>query len=147
MQRTPSTLGSFVKLAACLALALTATVQSQAADKVDPSGTWTWTTPGRDGGPGRTSTLKLKLDGDKLTGTMAAPGRQGGEARDVAISDASLKGDEIAFTVKREFNGNTFVAKYSGKVAGDSIKGKIETERDGNARSRDWEAKREAAKK
>ena len=147
MQRTPSTLGSFAKFAACLALAFAAAVQSQAADKVDPTGTWTWTTPGRDGAPGRTSTLKLKLDGDKLTGTLSAPGRQGGEARDVAISDASLKGDEVAFTVKREFNGNTFVAKYSGKVAGDSIKGKMETERDGNTRSRDWEAKREAAKK
>ena len=147
MQRTPSPLGSFAKLTACFMLAIAAVVQSEAADKVDPSGTWTWTTPGRDGGPGRSSTLKLKLDGDKLTGTVSAPGRQGGEARDVAISDASLKGDEVAFTVKREFNGNTFVAKYSGKVAGDSIKGKVETERDGNTRSRDWEAKREAAKK
>ena len=147
MQRTPSLLGTFAKLAACFVLTLAATVQSQAADKVDPSGTWTWTTPGRDGGPGRTSTLKLKLDGDKLTGSLSAPGRQGAEAREVAISDASLKGDEIAFTVKREFNGNTFAAKYSGKVVGDSIKGKVETEREGNARSRDWEAKREAAKK
>ena len=147
MQRTPSLPGLFTKLAACLVLTVAVAAQSQAADKVDPSGTWTWTTPGRDGGPGRTSTLKLKLDGDKLSGSVSAPGRQGGEARDVAISDASLKGDAIAFTVKREFNGNTFVAKYSGKVAGDSIKGKVETERDGNARSRDWEAKREAAKK
>jgi len=146
MQRTPSALGSLTKLAACLVVAIVATAQSKAADKVDPSGTWTWTTPGRDGGPGRTSTLKLKLDGDKLTGAVSAPGRQGGEAREVAISDASLKGDEVAFTVKREFNGNTLVAKYSGKVAGDSIKGKVETEREGNARSRDWEAKREAKK-
>jgi len=147
MQRTPSTFGLSAKLAACLLVALATAAQCQAADKVDPSGTWTWTTPGRDGAPGRTSTLKLKLDGDKLTGSVSAPGRQGGEARDVAISDASLKGDEVAFSVKREFNGNTFVAKYSGKVAGDSIKGKVETERDGNTRSRDWEAKREAAKK
>ena len=149
MQFIPSspTHASITKLAACLVLALVATMRSEAAEKVDPSGTWTWSTPGRDGGAARTSTLKLKLDGDKLTGSVSAPGRQGGEAREAVISDASLKGDEVAFTVKREFNGNTFVAKYSGKIAGDSIKGKIETERDGNTRSRDWEAKREAPKK
>jgi hypothetical protein len=33
--------------------------------------------------------------------------------------------------------------KYNGKLSGDSIKGKTESERDGQPRSRDWEAKRE----
>ena len=47
----------------------------------------------------------------------------------------------------REFNGNKFTTKYAGKISGDTIKGKAESERDGQARSRDWEAKREAAKK
>ena len=47
----------------------------------------------------------------------------------------------------REFNGNKFTAKYNGKISGDSIKGKIETERNGQSNSRDWEAKREAEKK
>lgn len=146
MRHNPSVVGSLTKLATCLVVAIAAIVQSEAADKVDPTGTWTWTTPGRDGGPARTSTLKLKLDGDKLTGAVSAPGRQGGDARESAISEASLKGDEIAFTVKREFNGNTFVAKYSGKISADSIKGKVEIERGGNTRSRDWEAKREPKK-
>ena len=31
---------------------------------------------------------------------------------------------------------------YSGKVSGDTIKGKAESERDGKTQSRDWEAKR-----
>ena len=35
---------------------------------------------------------------------------------------------------------------YKGKLSGDSIKGKIESTRDGQPQSRDWDAKREAAK-
>ena len=46
----------------------------------------------------------------------------------------------------REFQGNKFVAKYNGKISGDTIKGKIETERDGQAQSRDWTATREVVK-
>jgi hypothetical protein len=128
----------------CALLALGAVSSIQAQDKkADPSGTWTWSTPGRDGGEARKSTLKLKADGDKVTGTISAPGRQGAQSRDTEISNGKIKGDEISFDVTREFNGNKFTAKYSGKVSGDTIKGKIETERDGNSRSRDWEAKRE----
>ncbi|PYK62802.1 MAG: hypothetical protein DME21_05160 [Verrucomicrobia bacterium] len=119
----------------------------QAQDKkADPTGTWTWTTPGRNGGPDRKSTLKLKVEGDKLTGTLSAPGR-GGQSNDSAIADGKLKGDEISFTVIREFGGNKITAKYNGKISDDSIKGKIETERNGQTNSRDWEAKRETEKK
>jgi len=133
-------LSSLLKLVTCAVLALGAFAQVQAADKADPTGTWTWTQPGRNGQPDRKSTLKLKADGDKLTGTVSA-GRQG--AADTEISDGKIKGDEVSFNVTREFNGNKFTAKYNGKVSADSIKGKIETERNGNARSADWEAKRE----
>lgn len=140
MQRTQPFLRSFTKYAACALLALAAVAQGIAADA---SGTWTWTTAGRDGGEGRKSTLKLKVDGEKVTGSITAPGRQGGQGREVEISDGKIKGDEISFSIVREFNGNKMTAKYSGKLSGDSIKGKIETERDGNTRSRDWEAKRE----
>jgi hypothetical protein len=126
-------------LGLCAILALGAFSQAYAADA---SGTWTWSTPGRNGGEARKSTLKLKVDGDKVTGTISAPGR-GGQASDTAIESGKLSGDEISFTVTREFNNNKFVAKYSGKISGDAIKGKIETERGGNTRSTDWEAKRE----
>ena len=126
-------------LGLCAALALGAFCQAYAADA---SGTWSWSTPGRNGGEPRKSTLKLKVDGDKVTGTISAPGR-GGQATDTAIESGKISGDEISFTVTREFNNNKFVAKYSGKISGDSIKGKIETERGGNTRSTDWEAKRE----
>lgn len=36
--------------------------------------------------------------------------------------------------------------KYSGTVTADTIKGKAESERNGQPQSRDWEAKREPVK-
>jgi hypothetical protein len=101
----------------------------------DPSGTWKWTT----GNNNREVTLKLKLDGDKLTGTITMG------TRDTEISDGTYKDGDVAFNVVREQNGNKRTTKYTGKVSGDSIKGKIESERNGQATSRDWEAKREKA--
>jgi hypothetical protein len=148
MQSKQNNFVSLIKVVTCTILALGAVVQVQAEDKkADPTGTWSWTTPGRDGGPDRKSTLKLKLEGDKLTGTLSSPGRQGGQSRDTAIEDGKLNGDEISFKVIREFNNNKITQKYHGKISGDSIKGKLEFERNGEAQSRDWEAKREAEKK
>ena len=146
MQHRQPALAALLKIVTCAILALGAVAQAQD-KKVDPTGTWTWTTPGRNGGPDRKSTLKLKLEGTTLTGTLTAPGRQGGQSTDTAIADAKLKGEEISFTVTREFGGNKFTQKYNGKVSADSIKGKIEFERNGEAQSRDWEAKRETEKK
>ena len=60
-------LSSLLKLVTCAVLALGAFAQVQAADKADPTGSWTWTQPGRNGGPDRKSTLKLKADGDEDT--------------------------------------------------------------------------------
>ena len=145
MKITQNALTTLLQVAACALLALGATAQAQD-KKADPSGTWTWTTPGRNGGPDRKSTLKLKVEGDKVTGTLTAPGR-GGQSSDVEISEGKLKGDEISFAVTREVQGNKITAKYNGKISGDSIKGKIETERNGQTQSRDWEAKRETEKK
>src|SRR6266508_1244425 len=144
MKSTQNALTTLIKAAACAILALGAVAQAQD-KKADPTGTWTWSQPGRSGGPDRKSTLKLKVEGDKVTGTLSAPGR-GGQSTDTAIESGKVSGDEISFTVTREFNGNKLVAKYTGKLSGDSIKGKIETERGGNTRSTDWEAKREGGK-
>jgi hypothetical protein len=119
-------------------------VQARAEDKkVDPTGTYVWTMPGRNGGPDRTNTLTLKLDGDKLTGKLSSPGRGGAAATETEITDAKLTGADVSFSVTREFNGNKMTSKYSGKLADGAIKGKIEFERNGETQSRDWEAKLE----
>ncbi len=129
----------------CAALTLAASAMTfsvRAADSKDapnPPGTWKWTFETQSGQTIESS-LKLKLEGDQLSGTFI--GRGGTET---AIQDAKFKQGEISFTVVRERNGQKMTAKYSGKIAGDTIKGKIETERDGETRTRDWEAKRETA--
>ncbi|MFO1042161.1 MAG: hypothetical protein U0941_10265 [Planctomycetaceae bacterium] len=110
----------------------------QAADKPDPTGTWKWSVTFND--MKRDFTLKLKLDGDKLTGAMLGRNNQ-----ETAIEEASFKDGEVAFSVTRERNGQKFTTKYKGKVDGDTIKGKSEGMRDGQTQSRDWEAKREKA--
>jgi len=124
---------------ACLALLTVLNINIQAADV---NGTWTWTTPGRNGGAERKSVLKLKTEGDKLTGTI------NGRQEDIKITDGKVTGDEVSFKVSRSGqNGNTFTQKYTGKVSGDSIKGKVTFDRNGEEQSRDWEAKREKDEK
>ena len=131
-----------VQLAACVAVAVAVNLQA-----ADATGDWGWTTPGRNGGEPRKTSLKLKVEGEKLTGEMTSPGRQGGEPTKVAITEGKVKGAELSFTVVREWNGNKMSSKYKGKLEGDTIKGKISMDRNGEAVERDWEAKREAAKK
>jgi len=116
-------------------------VPVQAQDKkVDPTGTYIWTVPGRNGGPDRTNTLALKLDGNKLTGNLTAPGR-GGQTTVTEIRDGKVTGADVSFCVVRLFNDNTVTNKYSGTLTDGVIKGKMEFERDGEAQSRDWKAK------
>jgi hypothetical protein len=112
------------------------TGMARADDKSDPNGTWKWTITGM-GGQARTTTLKLKMDGDKLAGAV-----MGRNNEETAIEDAKYKNGEISFTVTRERQGQKFTMKYHGKVTGDTIKGKITIERDGQSQDRDWEAKR-----
>lgn len=131
-------LKTIVQLAACCALLAAVNVNAQD-KKVEITGTWKSSSTNQNGQV-RETTIKLKAEGEKLTGTVS--GRQNTET---AIEEGKIKGEEISFKVTREFGGNKFTAKYSGKVSGDTIKGKYETQRDGETRERDWVAKREAA--
>ncbi len=157
--RTHKTLTSLIT---CAILALGTVTAVQAADKkADATGNWSWTMAPRGGGQGgntastnapRKITLKLKAEGEKLTGSVTAPfGRRGAQGADAPapqpteISDGKVKGDEVSFSVTREFNNNKFTQKYSGKLDGDTIKGKVESpgRNGGDPTSRDWEAKRD----
>src|SRR4051794_36874730 len=86
------------------------------------TGPWKWTVE-RDGNSYET-TLKLKQDGEKLTGTMS--GRQGSET---AIEDGKVVGDTISFKVTREFGDTKVVQMYQGKVSSDTIKGERKSNR------------------
>ena len=109
---------------------------ARAQGKADPTGTWKWKV--QFGDNEFEQTLKLKHEGDKLTGTIT--GRDGQERK---IEDGKFKDDEVSFQVTRERDGQKFVIKYKGKVSGDTIKGKTEFNVGGETRDRDWEAKRE----
>ncbi len=100
----------------CVA-ALLVTFTAMAADV---SGTWTGEQQGRNGP--MTVTLNLKAEGSTLNGTISG---RGGET---AISDGKIDGDNVSFTVTREFNGNTMKMKYSGTVSGSEMKLKVERE-------------------
>jgi hypothetical protein len=104
----------------------------------DATGTWKWTMQGRGGNPGREVSLTLKQDGEKLTGKL------GGGQNETEIKDGKIdKEGNLSFSVTRKGrNDQEFTTKYSGKLEGDTIKGKTEMERNGQTQSRDWEAKR-----
>jgi len=90
----------------------------------DPTGKWSFETQGRNGP--QTVTLTLKASGDALSGSIS-----GGRGGPVDISDGKVAGDDITFSVVREFQGNSFTTKYKGKVSGDSIELTIEGPRGG----------------
>lgn len=79
----------------------------------DATGKWTGEMEGRNGNI--PVNLTLKADGAKLTGTVA--GRNG----DTDISDGKIDGNDLSFSVVREFNGNQFKQNYKGKLDGDTI--------------------------
>ena len=140
--------GTWTRMTLTLGLWLLASAAPMAEEakgtQIDPVGKWTWTMPGRNGGPERKSTLDLKVDGAKVTGKISSPGRDG-QTTETEIADGKLKDGELSFSVTREWNGNKMTAKYNGKVAADKITGKISIDRNGEAMTRDWEAKREPA--
>jgi hypothetical protein len=84
----------------------------------DPTGTWTGDQPGPNGNT-YPITFKLKVDGEKLTGTM------GGDQFEQPIQNGEVHGDDIAFTVHLDF-GDGIDLKYTGKVGADKIDFKVQ---------------------
>ena len=104
---------------------------------LNPTGTWKWSVTNPNNNQTREQSLTLKLEGDKLTGTVPGP-----KSSEIKIEDATFKDGQISFSVTRERNDQKIKTKFTGKLEGDTIKGKSESERDGQTQSRDWEAKR-----
>jgi hypothetical protein len=123
-------------------LAGLATAQEKKDDKkkADPTGTWKWTVERM--GNKVEQTLKLKMDGEKLTGALI--GRNNMETK---IEDATMKDGEITFSTSRMMGNNKIVSKYKLKLDGDSLKGTSETEVNGQTRKVEIDAKREKEEK
>jgi len=103
-------------------------------EKPNPTGSWKYTA--EVGGQSFDVTIKLKLEGDKLSGSVTVNDMES------KIEDAKYKDGKVSFTVNREFNGNKIVLKYAGTIKGDTFKGKRDLERDGQTNTREFEAKR-----
>lgn len=100
-------------------------------------GTWTWTV--YFGDRPFEARVTLKLEGDKLTGSM--PGFRRGPR--TPIKNGTYKDGEIYFEVERGRGGFRSFSKHEGKLEGDTIKGTIETTfGDGEPREVDWDAQR-----
>lgn len=142
---------SYLKLLLVACAASFLTIATHAADSAastksassSPTGTWTWSQTGRDGTAWE-QTLKLDYADGTLKGTVLGSQRGDRQIPDIALSDASFQDGVVAFSIKREFNGNSIVVKYQGKLDGDTIKGTTErTGRDGGGQqTREWVATR-----
>jgi opacity protein-like surface antigen len=117
-----------------LATAVVIAVASVSVYAADVTGKWTAQVPGRDGQT-REQTFTFKVAGETLTGTVS------GMAGDAEIKDGTVKGDDIAFSVVRSFQGQEMKFLYKGKVSGNEIK--FTSTRDGgDAPPREFTAKR-----
>ena len=104
--------------------------------KADPTGTWRCETDVM--GQKRESTLRLKTEGGKLTGTVSWA-----DKKESKVENAKFKDGELTYSVKRELMDQTFTINYKLKVEGDTLKGKAEANVGGEARTFDFEGKRE----
>ena len=128
MTRTMYSLG----LAFACGVLLMGTSKIFAADEpAKVAGTWEMTSESRSGP--MTQTMTITQDGGSIKGTLT--GRRGD-----APLEGTVTGNKLSFTVKRETqSGDTLVMEYTGTVEGDSIKGKVHSERFGD---REFTAKR-----
>jgi len=137
---------ALMKVVGCVALACCALTVARAEDKVDPTGTWFWVQAGRNGGPDRTNTLTLKMEGDAIKGSIAGPPGRNGNIRKTEISDAKMTGNEISFKTTAERGGNTTTTTYTGKITADGIEGTIKAQSgDADPRTRPWKAKKQTS--
>jgi hypothetical protein len=105
---------------------------------VDPVGTWKCEY--EIGGQQRTSTLKIKKDGDNLAATMSWPDQE-----DTKVKDLKLKDDKLTFSAERKLAGmdDPITVEYKLTIDGDKLKGKGASEVGGEKLEWDIEGKRQ----
>jgi hypothetical protein len=105
---------------------------------VNPVGTWKCEY--EIGGQQRTSTLKIKKDGDNLAGTMSWPDQD-----ETKLKDLKLKDGTLTFSAVRKLAGmdDGITVEYKLTIDGDKLKGKGAAEFAGEKREWDIEANRQ----
>lgn len=82
-------------------------------------------------------TAELKQEGEKVTGFVLVQDLK------TAIEKGQFKDGQLTFEIPREYGGVKFTSRYSGKVTGDKITGKIVSGTAPIERTYEWSAKRE----
>ena len=123
-------------LSAALVLVLGLCGLAGAQEKADPVGTWKCEY--QIGEQKRTSTLTIKMDGDKLAGTMSWP-----DQKETNLKDVKLKDADLTFSAERVLGDNKLNVEYKFTITGDKLKGKGAVETGGEKREFDIEGKRE----
>ena len=123
-------------LSAALLLVLGLCGLAGAQEKADPVGTWKCEY--QIGEQKRTSTLTIKMDGDKLAGTMSWP-----DQKETNLKDVKLKDADLTFSAERVLGDNKFNVEYKFTITGDKLKGKGAAEIGGQKQEFDIEGKRE----
>ena len=101
------------------------------------AGEWTLTLPGPNNDPVDVA-MTLTQDGARIGGWVA----RGADKR-LEITDGKMSGDAFAWVVRRDRpQGGTMVYRMSGRMVDGVLKGKTDTEMDGNPVSNEWTAKR-----
>jgi hypothetical protein len=101
----------------------------------DATGTWQWTMSFREFKT--RMTLKVKQQGEKLTGKVGAEGR-----RESDIKDGRVRKGEVSFSLERDRGGVKSVTKFRGKLVDDTIEGTQETGGTNTMRTLPWKANR-----
>jgi hypothetical protein len=107
------------------------------AKRPPPTATGIWMWKVRYGTAEFEMKLKLTQDGEKLTGKIAAVGR-----REHDIAEGNVKHGEVFILDERERDGRKYSTRYHAKLDGDTLKGKVEIDWDGDKRLRNWQATR-----
>ena len=80
---------------------------------------------------------EFKQEGENVTGSVTV------QEMKTAIEKGRFKAGQLTFEIPREYGGVKFMSRYSGKLAGDTIKGKILSGTAPVERTYVWSAKRE----
>jgi hypothetical protein len=102
----------------------------------DPVGTWNCEY--EIGGQQRTSTLEIKKDGDKFTGTMSWSNQ-----KDEKLKDLKFKEGKLTFSAVRKIMDNEIPIDYTLTIDGDKLKGKGEGDFGGQKQEFEITGKRE----
>ena len=123
------------------------TLSTRAADN-PATGTWEWTYNTKDAKDPKIAivakvSLKVVQDGLQLAGAFIE--RSG---KEIAITEGKIDASgELSFSVTRDIAGEQRLFKYHGKLAGDTIVGKIDFYKGDKVTPHDWEATRAVEKK